>query len=173
MTLAFVLWTTPAVARALLGTEDPLAQALRRHLPEAGVALLCATPLFAPVASAVDPPTGRSGQSSAPERVLEMLAEGQDAERLLATAREMAEYGYRVLAVAGEGPPAAALVVVAEFMEVTPRAVDEQLVERLEQDGQQSLLRRRAHRASGSAMRRVTSPPLGVSGNPVHRVRGC
>ena len=42
----------------------------------------------------------------APERVLEMLAEGQDAERLLAMAREMAEDGYRVLAVAdGPAPP--------------------------------------------------------------------
>jgi magnesium-transporting ATPase (P-type) len=39
----------------------------------------------------------------APERVLGMLAPDQDAEGLLAMAREMAESGYRVLAVA-EGP---------------------------------------------------------------------
>jgi magnesium-transporting ATPase (P-type) len=44
----------------------------------------------------------------APERVLEMLASGQDAEGLLAMAREMAEDGYRVLAVA-HGPAPAGL----------------------------------------------------------------
>jgi Ca2+-transporting ATPase len=42
----------------------------------------------------------------APERVLEMLTDGQDAERLLAMAREMAENGYRVLAVADGPAPA-------------------------------------------------------------------
>jgi magnesium-transporting ATPase (P-type) len=42
----------------------------------------------------------------APERVLEMLADGQDAEHLLAMAREMAENGYRVLAVADGPAPA-------------------------------------------------------------------
>ncbi len=42
----------------------------------------------------------------APERVLDMLADGQDAERLLAMAREMAENGYRVLAVAYGPAPA-------------------------------------------------------------------
>jgi sodium-dependent dicarboxylate transporter 2/3/5 len=45
--LAFGLWTTPAVARGVLGPDHPLAQALRLHLPEAGVALLCASLLFA------------------------------------------------------------------------------------------------------------------------------
>ena len=44
----------------------------------------------------------------APERVLGMLAGGQDAEGLLAMAREMAEDGYRVLAVA-HGPAPAGL----------------------------------------------------------------
>ncbi len=46
----------------------------------------------------------------APERVLAMLAPGQDAEAPLAMAREMAEAGYRVLAVA-EGPAPADLRV--------------------------------------------------------------
>ncbi len=45
--LAFALWTAPAVARGVLGPDHPVAQALRLHLPEAGVALLCATLLFA------------------------------------------------------------------------------------------------------------------------------
>ncbi|MCG6923695.1 MAG: anion permease [Acidobacteria bacterium] len=45
--LAFTLWTTPAIAGAVLGASHPLAETLRRHLPEAGVALLCATLLFA------------------------------------------------------------------------------------------------------------------------------
>jgi sodium-dependent dicarboxylate transporter 2/3/5 len=45
--LAATLWTAPAVARAVLGASHPAAQALRRHLPEAGVALLCAALLFA------------------------------------------------------------------------------------------------------------------------------
>ena len=44
----------------------------------------------------------------APERVLGMLASGRDAETPLATAREMAAAGYRVLAVA-EGPAPADL----------------------------------------------------------------
>ena len=42
----------------------------------------------------------------APERVLAMLAPGQDADGLLAMAREMAEAGYRVLAVADGPAPA-------------------------------------------------------------------
>jgi magnesium-transporting ATPase (P-type) len=42
----------------------------------------------------------------APERVLEMLADGQDKERLLVMAREMAQNGYRVLAVADGPAPA-------------------------------------------------------------------
>ncbi|MGD8895756.1 MAG: SLC13 family permease [Acidobacteriota bacterium] len=45
--LAFALWTAPAIARGVLGPSDPRAETLRRHLPEAGVALLCATLLFA------------------------------------------------------------------------------------------------------------------------------
>ncbi len=45
--LAFTLWTAPAIARGILGPSHPFAQALRAHLPEAGVALLCATLLFA------------------------------------------------------------------------------------------------------------------------------
>jgi sodium-dependent dicarboxylate transporter 2/3/5 len=45
--LAFLLWTAPAVAGGLLGRAHPLAQALDRHLPEAGVALLCGALLFA------------------------------------------------------------------------------------------------------------------------------
>ena len=48
--LAFTLWTAPALAKGLLGPSHPFAEALRSHLPEAGVALLCATLLFvAPV----------------------------------------------------------------------------------------------------------------------------
>lgn len=48
--LAFALWLTPSVAQGMLGRDHALAQALGRHLPEAGVALLCATLLFvAPV----------------------------------------------------------------------------------------------------------------------------
>ncbi len=46
----------------------------------------------------------------APERVLRMLGPGQDAEAALAMAREMAEAGYRVLAVA-QGPAASDLDV--------------------------------------------------------------
>ncbi len=42
----------------------------------------------------------------APERVLEMLAAGQDADELLTMAREMAKDGYRVLAVADGPAPA-------------------------------------------------------------------
>jgi sodium-dependent dicarboxylate transporter 2/3/5 len=45
--LAFVLWTAPAVAAGLLGRSHPLARALDRHFPEAGVALLCGALLFA------------------------------------------------------------------------------------------------------------------------------
>ena len=44
--LAFVLWTAPAVTGGLLGRDHPLARALDRHFPEAGVALLCGTLLF-------------------------------------------------------------------------------------------------------------------------------
>jgi sodium-dependent dicarboxylate transporter 2/3/5 len=44
--LAFVLWTAPAVAGALLGRTHPVALALDRHFPEAGVALLCGALLF-------------------------------------------------------------------------------------------------------------------------------
>jgi sodium-dependent dicarboxylate transporter 2/3/5 len=48
--LAFALWLAPSLAQGALGREHPLAGALGRHLPEAGVALLCATLLFvAPV----------------------------------------------------------------------------------------------------------------------------
>jgi solute carrier family 13 (sodium-dependent dicarboxylate transporter), member 2/3/5 len=49
--LAFALWTMPAVAGAILGRAHPLAQALDRHFPEAGVALLCGALLFAVPAS--------------------------------------------------------------------------------------------------------------------------
>ena len=45
--LAFALWTAPAAAGAILGISHPVAEMLRRHLPEAGVALLCAALLFA------------------------------------------------------------------------------------------------------------------------------
>jgi sodium-dependent dicarboxylate transporter 2/3/5 len=44
--LALALWTAPAVAAGLLGRDHPLADALDRHFPEAGVALLCAGLLF-------------------------------------------------------------------------------------------------------------------------------
>ena len=44
---AFVLWTAPAVASGLFGRAHPLARALDRHFPEAGVALLCGALLFA------------------------------------------------------------------------------------------------------------------------------
>ena len=44
--LALVLWTAPAVAAAAWGRAHPLAKALDRHLPEAGVALLCGALLF-------------------------------------------------------------------------------------------------------------------------------
>jgi len=48
--LAFALWLTPSLAQGVLGRDHPLAVALGKHLPEAGVALLCATLLFlAPV----------------------------------------------------------------------------------------------------------------------------
>jgi sodium-dependent dicarboxylate transporter 2/3/5 len=45
--LAFTLWTAPAIARGVLGPAHRLSETLRAHLPEAGVALLCATLLFA------------------------------------------------------------------------------------------------------------------------------
>ncbi len=49
-TLAFALWLAPSLAQAVLGREHPVAVALGKHFPEAGVALLCATLLFlAPV----------------------------------------------------------------------------------------------------------------------------
>ncbi len=44
--LAFALWLAPSVAQGLLGREHPVAAALGKHFPEAGVALLCATLLF-------------------------------------------------------------------------------------------------------------------------------
>jgi solute carrier family 13 (sodium-dependent dicarboxylate transporter), member 2/3/5 len=48
--LAFALWLAPSAAQGLLGREHPLAVALGKHFPEAGVALLCASLLFlAPV----------------------------------------------------------------------------------------------------------------------------
>jgi sodium-dependent dicarboxylate transporter 2/3/5 len=48
--LAGLLWMLPAVAQAVLGTGSEVARGLARHLPEAGVALLCAALLFvAPV----------------------------------------------------------------------------------------------------------------------------
>jgi sodium-dependent dicarboxylate transporter 2/3/5 len=49
--LAAALWTLPSLAGLALGREHPLARGLAAHLPEAGVALFCATLLFvAPVA---------------------------------------------------------------------------------------------------------------------------
>jgi sodium-dependent dicarboxylate transporter 2/3/5 len=45
--LAFTLWSAPAIAGAVLGRSSPVAEALDRHLPEGGVALLAATLLFA------------------------------------------------------------------------------------------------------------------------------
>jgi sodium-dependent dicarboxylate transporter 2/3/5 len=48
--LAAALWTLPALASLLLGPGSRAARILGEHLPEAGVALLCATLLFlAPV----------------------------------------------------------------------------------------------------------------------------
>lgn len=48
--LAFVLWSTPSVLSLALGTGHPLPRRLGELLPEAGVALLCASLLFvAPV----------------------------------------------------------------------------------------------------------------------------
>jgi sodium-dependent dicarboxylate transporter 2/3/5 len=44
--LAFGLWLAPSLAQGLLGRTHPLAVSLGRHLPEAGVALLCAALLF-------------------------------------------------------------------------------------------------------------------------------
>ncbi|MGH9748957.1 MAG: SLC13 family permease, partial [Candidatus Polarisedimenticolia bacterium] len=48
--LAAALWTAPSVAALLLGREAPFVRLLETHLPEAGVAILCASLLFvAPV----------------------------------------------------------------------------------------------------------------------------
>jgi len=48
--LAGALWTLPSIASLALGASSPVAAALAAHLPEAGVAMLCATLLFvAPV----------------------------------------------------------------------------------------------------------------------------
>lgn len=44
--LAGFLWTLPAIAGLVLGREAPTARLLERLLPEAGVALLCASLLF-------------------------------------------------------------------------------------------------------------------------------
>ncbi len=44
--LAAVLWTLPSLTAILLGRSAPLAVTLHQHLPEAGVALFCATLLF-------------------------------------------------------------------------------------------------------------------------------
>jgi sodium-dependent dicarboxylate transporter 2/3/5 len=44
--LAFALWLLPSLAQAVLGRDHPLAAALGRHFPEAGVALLAASLLF-------------------------------------------------------------------------------------------------------------------------------
>jgi solute carrier family 13 (sodium-dependent dicarboxylate transporter), member 2/3/5 len=44
--LAAFLWTLPSLAAMLWGAASPLARSLESHLPEAGVALLCATLLF-------------------------------------------------------------------------------------------------------------------------------
>ncbi len=44
--LAAALWTLPSVVALALGRTAPVAVALGDHLPEAGVALLCATLLF-------------------------------------------------------------------------------------------------------------------------------
>jgi sodium-dependent dicarboxylate transporter 2/3/5 len=48
--LAAALWLAPSLAQGVLGREHPVATGLGAHLPEAGVALLCAALLFvAPV----------------------------------------------------------------------------------------------------------------------------
>ncbi len=44
--LAACLWTLPSLAAIVRGAASPLARSLESHLPEAGVALLCATLLF-------------------------------------------------------------------------------------------------------------------------------
>lgn len=44
--LAGVLWSLPSIARLALGRDHRLVLTLEGHLPEAGVALLCATLLF-------------------------------------------------------------------------------------------------------------------------------
>lgn len=45
--LAFTLWLAPSLAQGVLGRDHPVAAALGRHFPEAGVALLAACLLFA------------------------------------------------------------------------------------------------------------------------------
>jgi sodium-dependent dicarboxylate transporter 2/3/5 len=48
--LAAALWTLPSLAAIVLGPSSTVASALQKHLPESGVAILCATLLFiAPV----------------------------------------------------------------------------------------------------------------------------
>jgi sodium-dependent dicarboxylate transporter 2/3/5 len=48
--MAFALWMAPSLAQGALGRDHALTAALSKHLPEAGVALLCAALLFvAPV----------------------------------------------------------------------------------------------------------------------------
>jgi sodium-dependent dicarboxylate transporter 2/3/5 len=48
--LAFALWLAPSLAQGMLGRDHELTASLVKHLPEAGVALLCASLLFvAPV----------------------------------------------------------------------------------------------------------------------------
>ena len=44
--LAFTLWLAPSLAQGILGRDHALAESLLKHLPEAGVALLCAALLF-------------------------------------------------------------------------------------------------------------------------------
>ncbi len=44
--LAALLWTVPSLTALITGRSSDLALALRAHLPEAGVALFCATMLF-------------------------------------------------------------------------------------------------------------------------------
>jgi sodium-dependent dicarboxylate transporter 2/3/5 len=46
ISLAFALWLLPSLAQGILGRDHPLAVALGKHLPEAGVALLAASLLF-------------------------------------------------------------------------------------------------------------------------------
>jgi sodium-dependent dicarboxylate transporter 2/3/5 len=46
VSLAFALWLAPSLAQGMLGRDSPVAAALARHFPEAGVALLAASLLF-------------------------------------------------------------------------------------------------------------------------------